>query len=254
MPLTKTVNKRKPVVIAWDIETTHNIVAAYSIGEYRIAPSDIIQERYMISAAWTELGTGRVRAVSVLDDPDGTDRTIVETLLNVFGSADAVVAHYGDKFDMRFFNSRVIYWGFDPAPPLIQIDTYKIARSKFKFNSNKLDYLGQYLGLGRKTRTDGELWRRCLRGEKKAIREMVAYNKQDIVLLEAVYERLAPFGPNKVNYNLWSDIDCCPHCGSTKLHSRGKRHTTTRTYTRYQCQDCGKWSSGTKAIGVAERK
>jgi hypothetical protein len=251
MPLVKITSNKKPKIILWDIETTHNIIAAFDL--YNPNPvSNILQEKYMISVAWTELGSGKVNSVSVLDDPDGTDKTIVETILDVFSTADAVVAHYGDKFDMRFFNSRVAFWGLDPPAPVIQIDTWKIAKSRFKFNSNKLDYLGKFLGLGRKSPTEWGLWIRCLNGEKKAIREMVAYNKQDIILLEKVYERLAPFVPARFNLNLLSDKPVCPSCGSTKLHRHGTRKTVTREYERYQCQSCGKWSSGTKAIKSVE--
>ena len=47
MPLVKIIKKRKPVVIAWDIETTHNIIAAFDL--YNPNPvSNILQEKYMI--------------------------------------------------------------------------------------------------------------------------------------------------------------------------------------------------------------
>lgn len=238
-------------IIAWDIETTHNIIAAFDL--YNPNPvANILQEKYIISASWTEIGSGKIRSVSVLDDPAGTDATVVADLLEVFNTADAVVAHYGDKFDMRFFMSRVIYWGFNPPPPVIQIDTYKIAKSKFKFNSNKLDYLGKFLGVGEKKKTENGLWLRCLAGDTKAIKEMIVYNKQDVQLLVDVYNKLAPFVPARMNRNLHSTVPCCPLCGENKLQHRGTRKTITREYVRYQCQSCGKWSSSTNAIKTVE--
>lgn len=251
----KNIQKSKPVVVCWDLETTHNIVAAFDLFSRNPIPSvNILEEKYIISAAWTEVGSGKIHSVSVLDDPEGTDRTIVETLLKLFESVDAMVAHYGDKFDMRFFMSRVIFWGFDPPPPVIQIDTYKIARSKFKFNSNRLDYLGKFLGIGGKAKTEPGLWLRCLKGERKAIKEMIAYNVQDIDLLEKVYERLSVFVSSKINFNLNSNMVCCSHCGSNKLQYRGTRKTTTRMYSRYQCQSCGHWGSGIVPLKKVDTK
>jgi len=244
MSLTK---QTKPKIILWDIETTHNIVAAFDLYGYNPF-TNILQEKYIISAAWTELGSGKIESVSVLNDPDGTDFTVVKKLLEVFKSTDAVVAHYGDKFDMRFFYSRVAYWGLTPPAPVIQIDTYKIAKKHFKLNSYRLDYIGKYFNLGRKSHTRPGLWLECLAGKKKAIREMVVYNRDDIYLLEKVYRKLAPFTPAKLNSALITGSHSCPNCGSTSLQQRGYRLTTRNKYQRYQCNKCGKWSSATKAV------
>lgn len=128
-----------------------------------------------------------------------------------------------------------------------------MAKRHFYFNSNRLDYLGQYLGLGRKLETEKGLWLKVLMGggpgvREKAITDMVRYNKGDIRLLEKVFIKMRPYMPDIVNDELWGGKpNVCPRpgCGGKKLHSRGTHKALTRTYTRYQCQKCGGW---TKAI------
>ena len=57
-------------------------------------------------------------------------------------------------------------------PPIISVDTLKEARKVFKFSSNKLDYIAQYLGVGAKMDTGGiALWEGCATGSRKALRK-----------------------------------------------------------------------------------
>jgi hypothetical protein len=243
-----------PNILIWDLETGYNVATIFSLFNKRPIPPDAIQqERYIICGAYKLLGQGSTRAISLLGDLDRfredptDDSYVVRELHKVLSEADALVAHYGDNFDSRYFNTRAVFHGLDPLPDIPQIDTYKIAKGKFLFNSNRLDYLGKFLGLGGKISTNQELWARCYRGEQKAVREMVAYNKQDVDLLEAVYQKLAPYAhqaQRKVNMNLWfGDNNVCPTCGSDNLHRRGYRYTRVSEFARFQCQACGSWSS-----------
>lgn len=242
----------EPKILIWDIETSHTLAAIFSLFKDNTTADSIIQEWYIICAAWKWFGDKKVEAVSVLDDPKRFDKNpnddyyVVKTLHDVLSQADAIVHHYGDNFDIKKLNTRLVHYGFDPLPPIIQIDTYKICKSKFKFMSNRLDYVGKYLGVGGKMRTEPGLWLRCLQGQKQAVKDMVAYNKQDVELLEKVYVKLAPFAPTKLNMNhFYGDDDepVCPKCGGSHLQSRGYRYSVLSKFRRYQCQECGTWSS-----------
>jgi len=241
-----------PKILVWDIETNFNLLLTYDLFTNFIPYDRILEERYMISVAWKELGGKKIEAVSLLDDPERftkdphDDYHVVKTIYEVLSEADAIIHHFGDKFDVKMLNSRLIYHGFPPLPEIVQIDTYKIATSKFKFNSNKLDYLGEYLGLGRKIPVNRQLWVDCWHGTKRAVRDMVTYNKQDVKLLEQVYLKLAPFAPAKLNLNHFYGNDedpVCPLCGGTHLQKRGNRLTRAGKWQRFQCQECGGWSS-----------
>lgn len=237
----------KPRILLFDIETSHNVVAAFSLFSKTPTPhTNVLKESYIICASWKLLGENKIESVSVLDAPDrfgqnpNDDYHVVITLHGVLSSVDAVVAHYGDEFDIKKLNSRIAYYGLSPLPNFIQIDTRKIAKKKFLFNSNKLDYLGRFLGVGRKIRTEPELWLRCLEGHVESIKRMVRYNKGDIVLLERVYKKLVPFVSSKVNHQLFNSKEVCPSCGG-KVHFRGYAYTRANKYRRFQCIRCGHW-------------
>jgi len=72
-----------------------------------------------------------------------------------------------------------------------QFDTLKVAKAKFMFNSNKLDYISKFLGAEGKISTEMKLWddiilRKC----PKALVKMLDYCDEDVRQLEIVYNAL----------------------------------------------------------------
>jgi predicted RNA-binding Zn-ribbon protein involved in translation (DUF1610 family) len=244
---------RKPRILLWDIETTHNLVATFRLfGEDYIPHQNLIQERYIVCAAWKWLGESKVHTVATTDNPElfakdpHNDLHVVQTLQDVLSEADVIVHHNGDTYDIKFFRGRSLYHQFPPIPPFKSVDTKKIAKQHFMFNSNRLDYLGQFLGVGRKADTRTGLWLDVLKGSKKAIKEMVTYNKQDVLLLEDIFLKLMPYVTN-INQHLFGATEGCPRCGSLHIQSRGVHRAEARTYQRFQCQECGGWFKHVKA-------
>ncbi|MEL7422985.1 MAG: ribonuclease H-like domain-containing protein, partial [Bacteroidota bacterium] len=128
------------------------------------------------------------------------------------------------------------------------IDTLRIAKREFRFDSNKLEYIAKVLGVEEKDQHKEfpgfELWAECMAGNPKAWKEMRLYNVQDVITLEQVYLKLRPWATNHPNVmvNKDSEEHACPKCGGTHLHRRGYQYTNTGKYQRYQCTDCGGWS------------
>lgn len=243
----------KPKILFWDIETSLQPVALFQLSHNDwIDPSSLLGERYVICAAWKWAGKDKVHSVSVLDDPKGykknphDDFHVISTLHDVLSQADVIVHHNGDSFDKRYVDTRILVHDLPPLPPVTSIDTYKVAKSKLYFNSNKLNYIGKLLGLGEKIHTTPGLWMRVLNGDPSAVKEMVTYNKQDVVLLEKVFEKLYPYIPNHVNRELFGELGC-PRCGSGHVQSRGVHRAISRTYNRFQCQECHGWFRAMRA-------
>lgn len=242
---------KKLKILLWDIETSHDIIAAFGLFHKQGIPTmNILQDWYMICGAWKWLGKKRVYATSILDDEETfrkditNDYIVVKNLHAVLSEADVIVHHYGDQFDIKKFNTRCAFYGLPPVKPPIQVDTYKMAKRAFAFTSNRLDYIDKFFGGPGKVATPPGLWLKVLQGNKSAIRGMVTYNKGDVDVLERVYLKLRPFVDTKINYSIYNGF-VCPTCGSSNLHSEGTKSTKTRVYRQYQCQDCGKWSSET---------
>lgn len=252
---------KKMKILYWDIETAPMVVASWGLFNQNIGYDAIIKDWYMICAAWRWHGDKKIETVSLLDDPkrfalDITDDYVVTKKLHeVLSMADVIVGHNGDAFDLKKFNARSLYHGFDPLPPIATVDTLKVARKHFKISSNRLDYLGTFLECGAKVSTPKGLWMRALKGDVKAIKTMVKYNKGDIVLLQNVYNKLLPFMDKHPNRNLFTyegSPMVCPKCGSDHMTLQGTR-ISTRLGTRqqYKCSKCGGWATAGKPIDKA---
>jgi hypothetical protein len=236
-----------PKVLLYDIETSLQPVAVFDLkyNDY-INHENVLAERHLVSICWKWLGESKVHSVSLLDDPKRfakdihDDYHVVKTIHEVMSQADVIVAHYGDSFDKKYVDTRIIYHGLEPLPPITSVDTKKVASQRFRFNSNRLDYLGQYLKVGRKIKTEPGLWLEVMKGSRKAIKSMVTYNKQDVLLLESVFKKLIPYIANHINRELFGKTGC-PRCGSSKVQSRGFHRAISRVYRRYHCQACSGW-------------
>lgn len=247
----------EPRIFLYDLETTQNILASFRLFDPHgsIPHENILQERYVVTASWKDLGEKTVNGVSVLDDRKRFDKNpnddyhVVKTIHDAMAGADIIVGHNGDQYDSKYLETRILFHGLDPLPPFRSIDTLKIAKNRFLFNSNRLDYLARFLLGDKKVHTDNELWLEALKGNEAAIRKMLHYNKHDVVLLEKVFLKLRPYMPDYVNHQLFGhSVGSCPRCGSRKIQSRGIRRTVTQAYNQFQCMDCGGWFRDRKAI------
>jgi hypothetical protein len=220
-----------------DIETSPNL--AYTWEKYETDVISFVKERYLLSFAYKWLGQKTVRCHSLYEMKD---RELVTKLHELFNEAEIIVGHNSDNFDIRMANAFFAYFNLLPPKPYRTIDTCKIARNKFRFNSNKLNDLADYLKIGHKVETGGfKLWLGCIANNPKSWRKMKLYNKHDVELLEKVYTRLVPWSQNSININILEGI-LCPSCGSDQMQARGWNMNTKYRTRRYQCQLCGHWS------------
>ena len=233
---------KKQKILFWDIETSLMKTYVFDLYPERIPMEDIIQDWWIICASWMTLEDTKVKAVSTLSDRERykkdftDDYYVVKKLREVLEDVDLLIAHNGDKFDLKKFNARLMYHNLDPLPPIKTLDTLKEHKKIAKTTSNKLDYLGEFYKTGRKIETNKKLWRDISEGNRKAVKEMVTYNKQDVLLLRDVYLRERKYYKNHPILN----NNVC-RCGSSNLHKRGIAVTKVGKYQRYQCQDCGAW-------------
>lgn len=210
------------------------------------------RDTYIMCFAAKWLGDKKTKTYALPDYPlykrdKHSDKALCQTLHDMLSEADIVVAHNGDAFDLKKINSRLITNGYAPPSPYKTIDTLKVARRAFKFDSNKLDNIGRYLNEGRKIpNTGAALWRGCVNGDPKSWATMRKYNAQDVDLLESVYERVKAWSPNHPNMNLYKGGAGCPTCKSKRIQRRGTYVIANAKRHRFQCQDCAAWFKGDK--------
>ena len=239
-------------ILLLDIETSPLTAYVWGLWDQNIGLNQIIDSSSTLCWAARWLGEKEVMFDSV--HKSGHTK-MIERIHALVDEADAVVHYNGRKFDMPVLHKEFLLLGMAPPAPYKDIDLLKVVRQKFRFPSNKLDYVSQALGIGNKVKHMGMgLWKDCMAGDGKAWKLMEKYNKQDVVLLEKLYNKLLGWIPNHPNHGLYVDSDTpvCRNCGTDKLQLRGFSFTTTGKYQRYQCKCCGSWGRGKKMLGSAE--
>jgi DNA polymerase elongation subunit (family B) len=224
----------------FDIETSPNIVYSWRVGyKLQIGHDNIINERAIICICYKWEGSAKVHS---LKWNDGCDKEMLKRFVDVANQAHEIVAHNGDRFDIKWMRTRLLYHRIPDISNFTSIDTLKDARSRFLFNSNRLDYIGQFLGVGKKIDTGGfSLWTRVMAGDKKALREMVDYCKGDVELTERVYQEIHQYTVIKSNKAVLDGGERwqCPQCSSTQVYCNKTRATKMGTIKReMNCKNC----------------
>jgi DNA polymerase elongation subunit (family B) len=134
--------KTKRRRLFFDIETSPNIGLFWEAGyKKNIDYSNIIQERAIICICykWEE----EKEVYSLQWDSKQNDKAMLQKFIEVANLANEMVGHNGDKFDLAWIRTRCLFHKIEMFPNYVTIDTLKIARSKFRFNSNRLNLLEQ---------------------------------------------------------------------------------------------------------------
>lgn len=240
----------KPKVLIWDLETA-------GVNSFKADLSTITCFGYK----W--LGEKETHCLTV-DQFAGwwnygiNDKPLVEEALKIMNQADMMVAHFGDKFDRRFFQGRVVIHGLTPPPPVKQRDTWRIAKTAFALSSNRLDALAMALDLKQRKHQKSRdewpgWWLKAMAGCKKAIHDKAEYCKQDVRVLEKIYLRIRAYD-NLNHPRLYSKLLhplTCGMCGGRQTYRGGYAFVGKNKYRRMQCTEaaCQRWDRESVKVG-----
>ena len=128
------------------------------------------------------------------------DKRIIETCIDTMKEFDRIVGHYSCRFDIPFLRTRAASHdnknalGFPKYGELIHTDTWMMAKTKFKFHSNRQNIIAETLfNETIKTRINHRAWRQALQGNTKAIAESLDHCEKDVVELEKNFNTMLPF-------------------------------------------------------------
>lgn len=225
----------------FDCETSPNVVYSWRIG-YKIDLSheNIIEERRIICISYKWAGDDKTHTLTW--DKDQDDAALCRKFTKIIADADEVVAHNGDRFDIKWFRTRCLIHGIEARANYASVDTLKLAKAGFYFNSNRLDYLGSVLVGERKKDTGGfKLWRAVMDGDRKALKLMVEYCEKDVELLEKVHNKIQPYTKHRTHVGVLDGgyKHHCPVCGSDSARRNKKMVTAMGTpQIQMMCTDC----------------
>lgn len=237
-----------------DIEVAPDTVVTHRRYDVTHTQDAVIhQGGYILSYAIKRLnGREPTKVISRVLTPEeakaGNDYYLALELKILLDRASVVLGHNLDKYDIPVIRSRLAVHNLGGLHRFRTIDTLKLAR-QMKFQSNKLGDLGVILGVGEKLKHDGiALWAKCKAGDEEALQTLLEYNEQDVILLEAVYNKLAPVAKMPFSAGLFSEDEKlrCPSCGSSNTKAGETifgdlqmQYTSAGKYQEHFCYDCG---------------
>lgn len=228
-----------------DIETSPNVADVWGLFNQNISLNQMHEAGRILcfAAKWTD----KRKVLFHSEYADGR-LDMLQAAWDLMNEADAVVGWNSQSFDAKWLNAEFFVEGMTEPSPYKHIDLMRTVKAKFRFPSNKLDYVGGIAVNEHKVKHEGHgLWVACMQGDPKAWKRMEKYNKGDVLLTDSLYWRLLPWISNHPNIGLYNPTgeDQCPNCGEGHLIKRGFYTAETQRYQRYQCTVCAKWSRST---------
>ena len=260
----ETVKEQKlPKILVVDLETAPILGYVWQLFDQNVALNQIKNDWYILSYAAKWLGSpddeifyqDQRKAKNIEDDSE-----MLKGLWKLLDEADFILTQNGKKFDEKKFNARFILNGFKPTSSFRHIDTLQIAKSRFGFTSNKLEYMTsklctKYKKLDHAKFSGFKLWSECLKGNKEAWDEMKLYNSYDILSLEELYLKLRPWDKMTPNLNVYHDSeDTHCSCGSIEFIKNGFAYTNSSKVQRYTCKKCGAETKGKENLLSKEKR
>jgi len=233
-------------LLTLDLETSPNVAHVWQLFKQNISLNQLMESGGVISFAARWYGTKKVLFYS---DFHHGHAAMIQAAHDLLSEADAIIHYNGTSFDMPHLNREFLLAGLAPPRPYKNIDLLLAARKKFRFVSNKLDYVTQALGLEGKVHHEGHtLWVKCMNNDPLAWARMRKYNMGDVVQTEKLFDILRPWVdglPNPALYNE-SDEQTCERCGGHEFQKRGYAYTQLGAYQQWMCTTCKSWSRSAK--------
>jgi len=181
------------------------------------------------------------------------EENLVREAHKILTDCDGLIAHYGDKFDVKYMRTKFMIYGLDHQ--ILDVptrDTCLIARRKLKMHSNRLNALLEVFGFEQKDKMHMNDWFKVIQGNMASMRKMNKYCANDVNCLHELYKKIHHLFPQSrwphEGISLNNTRDACPECGSLKVQKRGIVVKQVGKYQRYQCMDCGKWYQDTRMM------
>jgi hypothetical protein len=197
----------KPKILYIDVETSlSELYGNFGLkvrGEH--ISSKLVKHPFFIicwSAMWMDEKKIYSGCVSLEDALLWQDRYILPPLVELMNRADIVAGHGVDPFDAKVINTRILLNGSEKPEDYKTWDTLKLARKKFRFESNELDYLCRIFGLRPKMPMCIEDWIAITQGDKDTLNKMQEYNKGDVKEGAQVLEKLKGWDNKRWDFGL----------------------------------------------------
>lgn len=258
-------SENKPKILLLDLETAPILGYIWQLFDQNVALNQIHSDWYILSWCAKWLGSPEDE-VMYMDQRNAKniedDSEILKPLWKLLDEATIIITQNGKKFDEKKINARFILNGFKPTSSFRHIDTFQLAKARFGFTSNKLEYMTdklctKYKKIDHSDFAGFKLWSECLKGNIEAFESMKKYNCYDVLSLEELYLKLRPWDRKHPNLNVYdedTEENSCT-CGSVEFAKHGFVYTNHGKFQRYVCKKCGAESRDkTNLLNKSKRK
>jgi DNA polymerase elongation subunit (family B) len=235
---------RPPRILVFDIECTGMIIESYGLYNQNHNHKDIIEDWSLLSYAGYFPLQDEMHYMDnrfSLDYKD--DRQVVDGLHHLLSTADIIIGHNSDKFDLKKFNTKAEKYELGDIYDPIKYDTIKMLKAKYALPSNSLDYAARYFDLKERKSSHGKfpgksLFDECKKGNIEAWEELKLYNKQDCLVTWELFQRLAKHD-RRINFNSFYQKSTCS-CGGQEFFKNGLKYAKNGAFQIYRCRACSK--------------
>jgi len=225
----------------FDIETSQYETRSFRIGyNLNLSYDNVTKLAKIICISWNWENEDVIH--NLRWDKNRCDKKMVSDFIEILSQADEVVAHNGDRFDMKWLRTRAIYHKIPMRANYKTFDTLKKSKAYFNFPNNRLDTIAQFLSVGAKVKHDGlKMWNEVQDGNEFYLNEMVKYCDGDIVVLKDVYLALEKYVKTNTHAGVLNNNlkYSCPCCSSEQITLVKNNVTAMGTIKRLiECNDC----------------
>ena len=242
-------------ILLFDIEYGPTSAYVYQFYRQNISENQIIEHGYMLS--WSAMWYGDAEEKIIYEEARTRkqEKKLVKSLFKLLEEADVAVGHNLKRYDMKMTKGRGLVHGLPPLKQPKMVDTLSLCRREFRLPRNSLSAVAEYLGVTKKSEHKEypgfTLFIECLKDAKSPAWEVLQeYNKQDVVVLKEIYEKLRGHDTQSPNLGLFKfdTRNVCPKCGSSELQPVAPIATNMQVYSGYRCKNCGGISRSRQTI------
>ena len=202
--------RQEPKILYFDLEVSlSDLYGNFGLtvrGE-RISPKMLKNPYFII--CWSAMWVGKSKMYSGCVTQEEalarTDKNILAPLWDLINEADIVAGHNVDRYDTKVLNTRFISNGFTQPEIPRSLDTLKMARAKYKMESNTLDYICRLFGIPGKDKMSMDDWIDIQEtGNPKTLKKMLKYNRGDVRNGVRVLEILKGWSSMPANFGMKS--------------------------------------------------
>ena len=227
--------------LIFDIETGIRPAMLFGTGEQYVGAEAFAEEPIMLGWSAKYAGDSKIysRFMTKEEVLNKDHSQVVKELWDMLSTVTISASYNGNNFDVRYVNSFFAQQDLGLPNKIRNIDPCQIARSVFRLDSYKMDYLAKYFRLDDgKHKMEKKDWLDYRNGVPEAMKKMKVYCEHDVEILELILDKVKPYYHSLPNMRIYGLIDkpICPACGSNNIFDNGEIQYGIGLYKSYRCE------------------